>query len=220
MKRYIPVLLFAFIVMFAGSILLSAEDKQVAEPVSFDRGYVLQIDEQQHELAMDKPQDVVIAGKTHRVVLKENPTAALNYKGISFKFPSQMLDSVDQADPEYTQWSVEGPNAVMLLFCFHENAEHELMGATMLQGLKAQYAGLALEESNVEFKSRPGVELRGTRLNVSLAEIKLVQDIYAFKYQDESYVLVLQDTLADDGGNSDDYKAFLKLFTETLEIAQ
>lgn len=218
MKRTLPIGLFLFLLICTGSILLSAQDDPITESIIPQRGYLLEIDGVEHELVMGKPVDVVVAGKSHRVLLKEKPYTTHNYKGVTFEFPSQLLSTVDQADPEYTQWSVEGPNAVLMLFCFKGDPQHKVMHATMLQSMKDQYADLSVKQSSVQFKSKPGVELSGERLKVNLVEIKLIQDIYSFSHRGDSYVLILQDTLLDDGSNSEDYKALLKQFTNTFAI--
>jgi hypothetical protein len=179
--------------------------------------YTLAIDGQDVAMIPDTPIKVVVGGKEVTATLTAKPDRLLQLPGISFRYPSGDSFECDKSTPGVTQWTLSGNHNLVILTRTSEKIQPDDLLAATIAPLTQKFG-----EKNVT-RTEGQITLGGkkypcTDLNISLLEQKLRDRLVGIKSPDGVYLLMLQDSLKDDGSLQDDAKTMLDLLDKTFKF--
>lgn len=198
-------------------VLLSAaafglQEERGKEPVQI--GY-LTLDGVEHEIRVGEEARIVISGKEHLLKLRLASFRVFDKAGTTFHYPAPMFFSFDDSDPDVTVWSLDGNNAVIMVQEYRE--------AVKLNDLVKVMAGeYALMKAQVDVSEAalkgPGGLYSGKKLRVQMGEIRLYQELYMVQVGNRSICLILQDSLDEEGKNSEEFEKVRAQVAETFAV--
>lgn len=157
-----------------------------------------------------------IHGKKIAILIKERPTKTFHYSGVLFEFQKdhvyefQALDNIDM-------WTLSGNNNKIMAFL--PKAESKTVMDNMIKTLIQKYGKNNTKISKCE-QEFGGTKVIGQRLLVNLAEVKLLQEVYLITNANHEIIILLQDTLQDDGNETAETSGVRKLLELTFSFKE
>jgi len=173
--------------------------------------FLLEIGERTVPVVLGRPFEVEIDGKTVTMKLHVRPYRVFEAAGVRFRYPRHFTFEYEK-DAGVTQWTFEGPNTVLTLAAGQDPAEW--LRATE-QALLERYGSPRRSDVELVLAKR---RLKGSRLDIRLAGESIRQDLYAFRTDRGTCLLIIQDSLTDQGAPTADTKAAVTLLQQTFEI--
>lgn len=192
----------------------------VAAPAAIDEtiepsdNFKLVLDGQETRLVPEKPFEVTIKGEKIKGLLQVEPLKTFNYGGISLQYPRYFTFEADLSDKDVSLWNLSGSNCVLMIQLYPAEMDHKIM-AQMLQPRFGEKNSI-VSDCTLSLK---GNETKGSRLTTTIGDSSITQEIYSFKVQSGSLLLILQDTLSLDGKSSEEGRKFRQLLIETLSFS-
>ncbi len=193
------------ICLAAASPTTSAQDPE--PPQSFQ----LVVDGKPFDITAGEEIEIEASGKA-RVKLIVSPTRAFGYGGLSFLYPGNFSWECEHNDGSM-QWLLDGNDVVLMILGFDEI---ELAADEFAQSI-----GQAYEESSVNpcSASIGGSTMRGSELRATVANQEISQQVYAIPTEGGSRLIVIQDSLQDDGQHTAEYQNVLELLDKSFRAS-
>ena len=157
-----------------------------------------------------------VAGTT-TFVLRVEPFRQFSYGGVSFRYPRDFGFEADLEEADVKAWTLDGNDCVLTIHrYFGENDSGQVL-KNFIAGLTASYPKESMKESACSIDLE-GKAVKGTRIDVILAGHKVSQSCYPLKSGKDTVILVVQDSLKDDGAPSEDARKAEKLLRETFKL--
>jgi hypothetical protein len=179
--------------------------------------FYLEFDGKKVPIELDKPFPTEALEGTRSVTLRVEPFRVFRHGGLSFHYPREYTFEADHTTPGLALWTLSGNDCVIMVQRYEGDRDPEAMRQLVVNGLAAKYKDAKLKRGEATWKLKD-TTLKGIRLEVELAGSGLHQDLYAFRAGDSSVVLMIQDSLQDDGKPSADRVRADKMLSETLRL--
>lgn len=141
------------------------------------------------------------------------PFRKFSKSGVSFVYPRRYVYEADVSDPEFNSWTVEGSNVVIMLFV----VDGEYSASDYAEEMAEQFeddAEVTKPRSSVKLGSRT---YQGLVVELTLGGQRLSQAAYEVPLRgNRTGLLVLQDSLSDDGSHSKEWGSTMKLLSQSF----
>ena len=155
-------------------------------------------------IELDKPFSPEALAGMKSATLRAEPYRVFPYAGISFRYPRSYSFAANLKNQGTMIWTLKGNRFLIIVEKFPGMHDHESIRKNVTSEMKKSYAG-AKTLSEVDAKLElDGANLKGRRIEVTLASTLLYQELFSFAAGDSSIVLILQDRPESDGKPSSD----------------
>ncbi len=192
----------------------AAAPAAVDETVEPADNFKLLLDGQETRLVPEKPFEITIKGEKIKGLLQVEPLKTFNYGGISLQYPRHFTFEADLSDKDVSLWNLSGSNCVLMIQLYPAEMDHKIM-AQMLQPRFGEKNSI-VSDCTLALK---GNETKGSKLTTTIGDSSITQEIYSFRVQGGSLLLILQDTLNLDGRSSEEGRKFRQLLIDTLSFS-
>jgi len=167
----------------------------------------------QTAVRIDEPFTAMIDGKPVKMKLTASPHRILAIAGVSLHYPRSFMFEYE-LDEGMRTWSLDGSSTSIMLM-----GTEALSPDEFLKDMESAHSGSKVKVSNVRL-AISGRVLSGRRLDIEIAgtSMRMRQDLYAFKGGARTYLLMIQDSLTDEGNATPETQEVLKLLSKTLRI--
>ncbi|HNX77008.1 MAG TPA: hypothetical protein PLM07_17255 [Candidatus Rifleibacterium sp.] len=176
--------------------------------------FKLSIDGNEYQIVPEKSLEVTCKGEKLPVLLTVEPLKNFNYGGIELKYPRNYTFEADLSEKEVSLWSLSGNQFVLMIQKYPAEMNHQIMASMLLPRFGEKNS--SLEPCRAELN---GSETAGTRLITTIGDSTITQEIYSFKVEGGSLLLILQDTIGSKGEKSEEGAKFRELLKTTLKFA-
>jgi hypothetical protein len=205
------VVLLSAILLAAGHGYAQTPDyNSSAEPMD---SYSLEIDGKEYPVFTDRLSAVKSEKGDFQVKLKVAPFKTFSMEGISLEYPRHFSFEADTADKDVMLWNLSGSNTILMIQKYGEEMSHEIMGNMLQQRFGAENSKLA--ETEMELL---GARQKGTRVLTTIGDSSITQDIFSFKYGKGSILLILQDSVDQQGHGSEEGTRFRETVSRTFKV--
>ncbi len=174
---------------------------------------VLQVEGREIAVQLDKPFAAVIGGNEVKMMLTARPHRLFEAGGVRFKYPRRFTFEYEK-DEDVTTWVFEGPSTTLMLMRFEKEDPKAL-----LKRMADEFGQIGPNTKRSDTKLAVGERVfAGRRLDLRVAGVQLRQDLFAFDAGGATYLLMVQDSLTDDGKQTAETRAVLELLGKTLEL--
>jgi hypothetical protein len=155
----------------------------------------LEADGKKIPIEVDRPFELEVGGGRTTCVLRMEPFREFRHAGLFFRYPRGFAFQV-QSQPMFTCWTLSGGSTVLLVQRFKNNDAHEeLLEAVATQMVKVyKPENVHQSPATVVLAKSP---VKGTRLEVTLAQQRIEQTLVSIKNGRDSIILIFQETLGD-----------------------
>jgi len=188
------------------------DSNKATEP---EQNAILTIDGKEYPVVVGHQSQIVIGGKQRNVHLEISPLRKFDKVGISFQYVGQRHFSYEKLSEQVDHWSLDGNNTIIMVQRYAVAVTRKDILNEFQKQFKAMKADIKTSAITLSYK---GGKLKGDRLNISLGNIKLTQDIFLIPDRGSSRTFILQDTLNDKGMNTVEYNQTKKLLENSLSI--
>jgi len=196
----------AFLLLALGALCFAVDDRQ--EP---PLKYVLEINGKEHQLFVGKAVTIRGEFKDPTVLLKAASTRTFAYGDLTFRYPASFTWEAEIEAPNEKTWTLSGNDFKILYFVLPAPLTVDDYAAAMVGQIGNNKSRIHASERELGDR-----KYKGKRLAVDLAGTQLTMEIYAFPAKEGARLLVLQDSLGDDGKTSAEGARALKLLSETF----
>ena len=156
--------------------------------------------------------DVDVGGRTVKLRVEELPWRRFALDGLRFDYPRHFPWEFDPSPPR--SWTLDGNNAVIMVF---DNASARRSAEDLAGDIeKAVARGTRAERSKAVLCTDKAGTLTGTASRMTVAGSPFSNEVFVVAKGDASWLLVLQDSLDDDGDHSSEYVEMRKRLSATL----
>lgn len=203
------------ILIFAVSMLLCehsfAQKKETVEPPALYRLYVngqpigVQLGKE-FKLNINAPSQL-------KMKLLAAPSRRFRYAGLDFPYPKNFAFEAElEADSKI--WTLEGTDVTLMIFEFPDRrVTHEALA----REITAQWE--QSDFSSIKFDI-PDLTLAGTKAISIVAGFEIQQSTFNIPTKDGSRLLVVQDTMDEDGKPTQEYRKVLRLLKSKLKLTR
>lgn len=189
-----------------------AKESSGKEPV---QKFILEINNTAHEISINSNHEINISGKPHKIRIELSPTRNFDKAGLNFEFESKRHFSYEALSAVVDHWSLDGNNTVIII----QNYKLKVKNSEILDLFKDQYKKMKAKTKWVKTKLSYGEKsIQGERLLIHMGDIKLEQQIFFFKKDGETRVLILQDAPQEGGENTQEFVNMRKLVQKSLSV--
>lgn len=179
--------------------------------------YHLEVDGKRIPVDLDRPVELETKTPRTKVTLRAEAHRVFNLGGVRFHYPRDMGFEADFSEPQVRLWTLDGNNAVLMVQRLLGEGSHEAVRKRLVNELVQQYgAGSVTRSASTMVLQKKS--LSGMTLKVNVAGSMLSQAVYSFQAGKDSMVLILQDSLTDDGKPTDEYLRIVKMLEATFEF--
>lgn len=198
---------------------LAAVCVHAAEPERREPPLVLyfEADGRRIPVELDQPFAAQALGGAKSATLRLEPHREFAYAGLRFRFPRQFTFAADLESPLVTLWTLSGNDCSIMVHRYRGEPDPKAVQQRVLEQMSETY-------QQEKKKTRPvslaleGATLQGTRLEVDLATVRILQDFYAVRSGKDVLVLILQDAPRENGQPSVERLGIEKLLKESLKL--
>jgi hypothetical protein len=192
----------------------AGEPKEDQEPPQI---FYLEFDGKKVPVELNKPLGTEVLGGSKSFTLRVEPYRVFRHAGLSFQYPREYTFENDHATPGVSIWTLSGPDCLIMIQRYEGSGDPELVRQALVNELAKKYKDGKKRQVETTWKLKDRT-LKGVRLEVELAGIRLHQDVYSFRAGQGSVLLLIQDSLQDDGKASAERVRTEKMLSETLRL--
>lgn len=212
--RVLTVLVFiiAHTLAVAGGGVAAQPDEAKEPPIQ----YTLSVGDK--SIKLTEGQDVRLEGSftNPQVSLRAEPYREFSAQGIKFQYPRGFTFEADLSDPASKSWTLSGTSCTLMLFVMNEKITAEEFSQVMIRQFGQQNCRVADPKAELTLGKE---KLTGIGLRIKVATTQLSQDIYLISSQPGlSRMMIVQDSLDDQGNPSPDRKTTLEVLAKSFEL--
>ena len=179
--------------------------------------FFLELEGKRIPIELDKPLGTDVLGGAKAVTLRVEPHRVFRYAGLRFHYPREYTFEADLDMAAVWLWTLSGNDSKIIIQQYKSSKDHGAALELVKKELVAVYKDNKTIEAPVKLSIR-GTEVKGKRIEVSIANTLIRQDLYSFPSGKDSIVVILQDSPQDSGSPSADRTRMEKMFCETLQL--
>lgn len=191
----------------------AASDAAVEPPLEF----VLNVGGKDMPVRLDEPFELEGGDGKQVLTLSVGDTRLFDKSGIKFRYPRHFAFEADLEDPTFQGWTLDGNSTVMMLFLAPDTDDAATMRDDFVETMVEQFG----EEQTSVSKTSISLEdeaVSGSRIEALIADVTLRQDIFGLATPEGALILVIQDTLEDDGSPTKETAGAIELLKETFKV--
>jgi len=200
-----------------GAAVLAALPRSADETMEPPPIYALEVGGKRVALEPDLPLDLDTPDARTRVVLRTEPHRVFPFAGLRFHYPRGMGFEADMDTPGVALWSLDGNDAVVMVQRYGGREVPGEVREEVVTSIQAQF-GRRSATSAPSKTSLGGRELEGTEIRIAIAGTRLIQEVYAIPSGRDTIILIVQDSLEDDGSHSAEYGTTKKMLAESFRF--
>jgi len=177
----------------------------------------LESDGKRIPIELDKPFGLEALSGKKTAILRAEPYRVFPYAGFSFRYPRNYSFQADLENRGVSLWTLTGNSFVIMVQQFPGMRDHAALRQSVMNKMTEQYAGSKTRELDTKLELK-GATLNGRRVEITLANTLLHQDLFSFSAGEASVVLMLQDTPHENGKSSADRIIAEKMLRESLRL--
>lgn len=162
---------------------------------------------------LDKPFNPGDLGKS--ATLKLEPRRRFAYAGLQLDYPREWGFEAD-LDAQFASWTISGNDAKVVVQRYKNQKRVDQLHKNVVAEVQKAYGGKAKETPAT--LTAGGRTLEGTRLEVDLAGVPIVQELYPVKSGADVVELIIQDAPKKSGEPSAERVKLEGLLRETLKL--
>ena len=162
---------------------------------------------------VDKAFDPGQLGKS--ATLKLEPQRRFTYAGLEFKYPREYGFEAE-LEAQFSSWTLSGNDTKLMVQRFKNQKKVDVLHKSVVGEVQKAYGGKA-KESPISLEAG-GRKLEGTRIEVDLAGVFIVQDLFPLKSGGDVLELIIQDSPKKLGEPSAERSRTEGLLKETLRL--
>lgn len=190
------------------ALVASAKEDGTIEPPA---QYVLKIAGEEFPIRLNEQMQLTIGTKGHNVLLTVKPTRIFNYGNVYFEYPHFYTFEADLEDPNIQMWTLSGNDAKIMIHRYRIVLTHQKFRNIMVE----QYGRNNCKVEKCQIKINNKI-IEGSKIYASIAGSIISQEIYSFRTNFGTTVLILQDGLSDDERSPSKEGIELKLLFEKM----
>ncbi|MDD2999095.1 MAG: hypothetical protein PHV05_08555 [Candidatus Riflebacteria bacterium] len=214
-------LLLAFLIFSNGTMYAQqqAEKKVAAKNMVVDESiepadsYKLLVNGSEYEIFAGKDTELPLKLDNPKISLKLEPFKTFNYGGIYLQYPRYYTFEADLADKEASFWNLSGKQSILMIQKYPAEMDHKIM-ATMLKPRFGE-ENTTVGECSMNLN---GIVTKGSKVVASIGGSSISQEIFSFKLNSGSLLLILQNALNEKGEPSEEGQILRELLTSTFKI--
>ncbi len=191
--------------------LVEAAPKENEEPPAL---LVLQVEGGSETVVqVDKPLTAMIGGKPVKLKITALPHRVLDVGGVRLHYPRRFTFEYEK-DADMRTWTLDGPSTTVVLFRFAKQDPKETL-KNMESEVVQQWAKSKVSDTWLPLRKR---RLQGRRIAVEQDGASMWHDYFAFDAGADTYALLIQHLLTDDGMSTPETMRMLELLSKKLEL--
>jgi hypothetical protein len=190
--------------------LFAQDDKEPEEQ------FFLEFDGKKIPIQLDKPFELDTKGKKQAKITVA-PYRVFKHAGLKFRYPRAYGFEADIEDPDTRGWTLDGNNVVIMIYRYKGNPLHKELRNTTASFVRMKFGPRNVKSEETKIKLE-GKEVDGVLLRINLAGERLTQAMYSFVSEEDSYLLMFQDSPGEDGKPTQEFLDMQKLLTESFRF--
>lgn len=190
-----------------------------SSPAALPLEFILEIDGQAIPMTTENPVKLTIAGKEVVARLVQKPDRLFKTPGLSFRIPSQHAYEFDDSAPGIKQWTFDGNDNVVIVTGSDVGIEGGELIKSTVDGIVSKFGRKNSKQDKSEL-TLGGKKYPSVRLRITLAGQSLQYQIASVASGKFTFLIMVQDSLNDDGSESDETKSVLQLLDKTLKLGE
>jgi|GEM_PF-2733022 len=158
--------------------------------------------------------EVDLDGRKARLRVEELPWRRFSQERLQFDYPRHFPWASDPSTPR--SWTLDGNDALIMVV--DNQAPRRKPGAVAEAIEQAIAPGKRPRRTTTVLSTEKGGTLTGIRSMLELAGNGFSNEVFALEREDSAWLLVLQDSLGEDGGHSREYVEMRERLAATLEF--
>jgi hypothetical protein len=181
--------------------------------------FFLERDDTRTPVRLGQPFDFVVGDQKVRLTLQVEPTRLLDLPALSLEYPRQMPFEY-KTDGEYTSWALDGNSALLTVQRLESPAGLKPVFDEFVQQMRGMFGDGVRRDQPTTMRLH-GRELQGRKLDLEITGTALSMDLLPLCVDDgHAWLLMLQDTLTDDGHRSDEMKEVRRVLEASFRFKQ
>lgn len=178
--------------------------------------YTITLGDTDVPVLLDRPVDVEVNGAKTRLLLRVKPYRVLDLNGVRFRYPRAMQFKVQTITSSFKMWTLSGNDAVVIV---QRGTDVDVDEAreTVIEEMVARW-GTNLQSREDASITLAGRKATGERFRISIADQTIEQSVYALDVGSAAFVLILQDSIDDQGKPSEDARRTFRMLRESFAI--
>lgn len=198
----------------SGGMLCAQEAEAIPdESLEPKDSYSLEIDGKNFPIFTDRQTELKLDKTNPQVKLTVAPFKIFNYGTMSLEYPRHFTFEAELSDKDVRLWNLSGNSTILMLQKYKEEIDHVIMGNMLQQRFGEQNASLS--ECEMTFM---GSKKKGTRVFTTIGDSSIAQEVYSFKTEEGSILLILQDSINAQGKGSAEGTSFREQVSKTFKI--
>ena len=198
-----------YLCLFSLSLISICYADETKEPKA---GYTLHINGEILKIEAGKEIDLKGEFKDLKLTLVPDKMKKFNFGSVEFSYPSHMSFEADINDG-LKIWTLNGNEMVLMYYQF---PNLKMSAKDLAESIASQY-GEETVVVPIEMKLN-GVKYKCSKLNITLAGIKLHQTICSLPSKQGSQLFIIQDNYREEGENKDKNVEVMKLLNTTFNV--
>lgn len=200
-----------FLALFALSTVALAEDESVEPPLQ----YTLTVGGKSQQISENTPFAIGEVKPDDKAVLSVADQRIFGYRGLKFPYPRYFAFEADLEKAASLNWTLSGNDCTLMVFAFSEKLTPHQFAASL-----AERFGSDTKISTVDLVLG-GKKYTGAKVDAMITGTRMVMEILPLtSTAAKSMLLVIQDSVADDGAHSPEYGKVMAAFKESFQEAK
>lgn len=197
---------------FLGGYQLAAGE-QSEPPLRF----FLESGSDRQEILLDRPFELQLGEQKKIHVLRMQPHRRLETRDLSFEYPRHMTFEYDSED-RITQWFLDGIDFRLTVQRYARALDPDSLVKLVADAVREEFGNAVTDQEEIMLTFKDKLTW-GQRLDIELAGTKIQIVVHALhQVEDRVYVVLLQDTLTEDGETTQERAVVLDALEKTLTI--
>ncbi|MFZ5949609.1 MAG: hypothetical protein ACOYXC_02805 [Candidatus Rifleibacteriota bacterium] len=151
--------------------------------------------------------------KDPSVKVSVEPYKEFNYAGITLKYPQNFSFDADLADENVKMWNLSGTSGILMIQKYIMDMDHKTMANLLQPRYGEENARVSPCSMTVD-----GMEVPGTKVIATFGGTSISQEVYSFKQNDGSLLLIIQDSIDAAGKNTQEGLDLKELIGKTFKL--
>ena len=188
------------------SLLFADETK---EP---EVAYTLHINGKSVRIEAGKEVEMKGEFKDLKIELVRDKSKKFDFGGVEFEYPVHMAFAAE-LDDDLKIWTLDGNEMILMYYQF---PNQKMSGQEFAESIATQYGKDAtIVPTKIKLN---GVEYQCSRLNITLAGVKLHQTVFSLPSEKGSRLFMIQDNEREEGENEEESVEIMKLLESTFKV--
>lgn len=178
--------------------------------------FTLDVEGKTVQVRLDEPFQIDAGGKKVSLQLGVKPYRTFFQSGVRFRYPNYYEFEAEADSPEVIMWTLSGNDNALMLFKYPKGDSEATLKSSTDAAIE-QYGKKNVKQAKCTIKLADQ-NLSGKRLDITIADATIRQDVYAFTTEGSSFILIVQDSPEDGKKMTEETRDAIKMLQETFEF--